>query len=234
MSGDGGRHAVRRILTAPGPQNPGDSESGEAAYYMNRARSPRIDEPVTEPVIGAELREPAASPHPMRKKRVGPASQDRSRSATRPKPPAIRAAPQRDQRSQPHAENLQQRGQRCGRAIKRHSAGKKWLRSNPIPTFSRPSEDVTRPPDEPLPGKSTNEIHDSRDRQAGYRRHHHVTRAARAPQTGIDERNSRSEEHTSELQSQFHLVCRLLLEKKKKIKNQTYIAQKNHNEHRSK
>src|SRR5689334_23745578 len=29
--------------------------------------------------------------------------------------------------------------------------------------------------------------------------------------------NSRSEEHTSELQSQFHLVCRLLLEKKKKV-----------------
>src|SRR5689334_23414404 len=28
---------------------------------------------------------------------------------------------------------------------------------------------------------------------------------------------TRSEEHTSELQSQFHLVCRLLLEKKKKI-----------------
>src|SRR5689334_23882452 len=29
---------------------------------------------------------------------------------------------------------------------------------------------------------------------------------------------TRSEEHTSELQSQFHLVCRLLLEKKKKKK----------------
>src|SRR5689334_24623392 len=29
-------------------------------------------------------------------------------------------------------------------------------------------------------------------------------------------RRRRSEEHTSELQSQFHLVCRLLLEKKKK------------------
>src|SRR5438309_3567352 len=28
---------------------------------------------------------------------------------------------------------------------------------------------------------------------------------------------ARSEEHTSELQSQFHLVCRLLLEKKKDI-----------------
>src|SRR5689334_24576521 len=31
-------------------------------------------------------------------------------------------------------------------------------------------------------------------------------------------RMGRSEEHTSELQSQFHLVCRLLLEKKKQKK----------------
>src|SRR5258708_33352257 len=36
---------------------------------------------------------------------------------------------------------------------------------------------------------------------------------------GRDERGPvRSEEHTSELQSPDHLVCRLLLEKKKKIK----------------
>src|SRR5438309_5035878 len=34
-------------------------------------------------------------------------------------------------------------------------------------------------------------------------------------------RARRSEEHTSELQSQFHLVCRLLLEKKKKKKKET-------------
>src|SRR2546422_3801849 len=33
----------------------------------------------------------------------------------------------------------------------------------------------------------------------------------------------RSEEHTSELQSRLHLVCRLLLEKKK-IKSQTYTC----------
>src|SRR5438309_2960552 len=32
----------------------------------------------------------------------------------------------------------------------------------------------------------------------------------------------RSEEHTSELQSQFHLVCRLLLEKKKKNQKSQY------------
>src|SRR5438309_10253256 len=34
----------------------------------------------------------------------------------------------------------------------------------------------------------------------------------------VDRGKVRSEEHTSELQSQFHLVCRLLLEKKKKNK----------------
>src|SRR5439155_17311999 len=34
----------------------------------------------------------------------------------------------------------------------------------------------------------------------------------------VPSRNARSEEHTSELQSRGHLVCRLLLEKKKKKK----------------
>src|SRR5689334_24323455 len=57
----------------------------------------------------------------------------------------------------------------------------------------------------------------------------------RAPDPGHAERtwralrqrqSLRSEEHTSELQSQFHLVCRLLLEKKKKKINSN-IAQKN-------
>src|SRR5687768_17648688 len=36
----------------------------------------------------------------------------------------------------------------------------------------------------------------------------------------------RSEEHTSELQSRLHLVCRLLLEKKKKNKNITNYIEK--------
>src|SRR2546422_8564564 len=40
---------------------------------------------------------------------------------------------------------------------------------------------------------------------------------------------ARSEEHTSELQSRLHLVCRLLLEKKKKNKNKTYGDCKNEN-----
>src|SRR2546425_7670798 len=40
----------------------------------------------------------------------------------------------------------------------------------------------------------------------------------------------RSEEHTSELQSLAYLVCRLLLEKKKKTKNKSYTLP---NPHRS-
>src|SRR5439155_12239171 len=38
----------------------------------------------------------------------------------------------------------------------------------------------------------------------------------------------RSEEHTSELQSRGHLVCRLLLEKKKYYSSQDYRCRRNH------
>src|SRR2546430_4379083 len=47
-----------------------------------------------------------------------------------------------------------------------------------------------------------------------YRRGDRVARRARSPT-----RCRRSEEHTSELQSQSNLVCRLLLEKKKKLQH---------------
>src|SRR5689334_23891048 len=42
-----------------------------------------------------------------------------------------------------------------------------------------------------------------------------------------DDLFQRSEEHTSELQSQFHLVCRLLLEKKKKKKKNNHPSPNN-------
>src|SRR5207249_7368158 len=54
------------------------------------------------------------------------------------------------------------------------------------------------------------------------------------PFPGGGHREVRSEEHTSELQSRFDLVCRLLLEKKKKIKTQTIHPSqisKNHSTH---
>src|SRR5207247_9678025 len=44
--------------------------------------------------------------------------------------------------------------------------------------------------------------------------HQHLVRAANGP--AFDRARGRSEEHTSELQSRVDLVCRLLLEKKKK------------------
>src|SRR5688572_32439094 len=48
-------------------------------------------------------------------------------------------------------------------------------------------------------------------------------RARRSPPSSAP----RSEEHTSELQSQSNLVCRLLLEKKKKKKKNNYSIHKN-------
>src|SRR3989442_5774761 len=51
---------------------------------------------------------------------------------------------------------------------------------------------------------------------AAWRRAGRVTRAKRVR---ADEHGERSEEHTSELQSRPHLVCRLLLEKK----NEGYV-----------
>src|SRR2546422_6925107 len=42
-------------------------------------------------------------------------------------------------------------------------------------------------------------------------------RCSTPPSVSARKRLDRSEEHTSELQSRLHLVCRLLLEKKKKM-----------------
>src|SRR4051794_41397449 len=49
-----------------------------------------------------------------------------------------------------------------------------------------------------------------------------------APLTAAQKKHFRSEEHTSELQSPVHLVCRLLLEKKKKNYHQTKFIRTSH------
>src|SRR2546429_5925524 len=49
----------------------------------------------------------------------------------------------------------------------------------------------------------------------------------RLPSTSaICSRKMRSEEHTSELQSRLHLVCRLLLEKKKQTQHTSFVSQR--------
>src|SRR5687768_18175728 len=51
--------------------------------------------------------------------------------------------------------------------------------------------------------------------------------ARRPPKAGVQKR---SEEHTSELQSRLHLVCRLLLEKKKKNRSDTHKRPKDNDD----
>src|SRR2546430_12999142 len=55
------------------------------------------------------------------------------------------------------------------------------------------------------------------------RRHVESLEQVGRPAAGVRIEALRSEEHTSELQSQSNLVCRLLLEKKKKTKTILYI-----------
>src|SRR5207253_7997839 len=52
-------------------------------------------------------------------------------------------------------------------------------------------------------------------RHGGKRPAHFLARQRRTPAPATSSEKMRSEEHTSELQSRGHLVCRLLLEKKK-------------------
>src|SRR2546422_3103199 len=62
-------------------------------------------------------------------------------------------------------------------------------------------------------------------RQQGFREHRR--RGARRNGARLPDelhQHVRSEEHTSELQSRLHLVCRLLLEKKKRFWCQTSVA----------
>src|SRR2546422_1586054 len=53
-------------------------------------------------------------------------------------------------------------------------------------------------------------------------------RSSRGPARICSVSRTRSEEHTSELQSRLHLVCRLLLEKKKQKKNTNILNQSIH------
>src|SRR3712207_7137531 len=61
---------------------------------------------------------------------------------------------------------------------------------------------------------------DRHDRRPRARRLQRLPRRAQRTGPGPE----RSEEHTSELQSRQYLVCRLLLEKKKKNKSQIYLT----------
>src|SRR5260370_19060465 len=73
----------------------------------------------------------------------------------------------------------------------------------------------------PRPDQTALEQHNHYAREDCFERWQQIVRAECSPSDGPMVAH-RSEEHTSELQSHLNLVCRLLLEKKKK--NKTMIA----------
>src|SRR4051794_41734403 len=81
-------------------------------------------------------------------------------------------------------------------------------RLSPYPTFFLM---IRRPPRSPL-FPYTTLFRSDKGAPSAYPDVHHLTAKVRA---AARTQGDRSEEHTSELQSPVHLVCRLLLEKKK-------------------
>src|SRR2546429_6757496 len=69
------------------------------------------------------------------------------------------------------------------------------------------------------PGSLGVALRPAEDEQPGRDRAEPDQQQRQQDEAEVDDR--RSEEHTSELQSRLHLVCRLLLEKKKKEQNDT-------------
>src|SRR5687768_18177617 len=90
----------------------------------------------------------------------------------------------------------------------------------PYTTLFRSTRSTSR--DGPRPCRSSLSMTESAPRPRCQTASELLLAAGVVPHVRQNRRPSRSEEHTSELQSRLHLVCRLLLEKKKKKKNKTH------------
>src|SRR5689334_12671514 len=79
----------------------------------------------------------------------------------------------------------------------------------------RLAEIVRKAHEQRADGGAAEASHPTDDHHGKGDRQHLEVQAGIDAEEGAADHAARSEEHTSELQSQFHLVCRLLLEKKK-------------------
>ena len=191
MSRNRGRHSVVGVLAVASAHNPGNGKSRESADCLNRAGAARVHKSASQSVVCPEPCQPAAAPHPVREQWIRPTGQNRGRSATSSQPPPVGSAAERYQRGQSNAEHSQQRRKRRGGTIERLVAQKKRPGGDPAPLFAAHPNGVRRPAGESLPRKAAHEIREGRYRQHAQRRHHRMRRAARTPESGADQRESR-------------------------------------------
>ena len=126
----------------------------------------------------ANLRQPAASPHPVRKERINQTRQQRSRPADGAKLPAVGPAAERDLRRQADAQHLQPHRQRGRRAVKLQAAQEQRFGGDPVPGLSGQVQNMPRTSDKTLPGESAHQVHQCRDGDYTQRSQHGMSRAA--------------------------------------------------------
>src|SRR5699024_11507770 len=98
------------------------------------------------------------------------------------------------------------------------------LRRHPVPTLF-PYTTLFRSPAAAVVPASTDQVKAAAPKFTRYGESvvREVLSAVFIEERPLPERRRRSEEHTSELQSRFDLVCRLLLEKKKKKHKRRHV-----------
>ena len=70
MAGHGHWFPLLRELPDPRPKHDGPGKSRHAAHHMHHGRAGKIHVPVTQAEVGAELRQPSATPNPVGEYRI--------------------------------------------------------------------------------------------------------------------------------------------------------------------
>ena len=99
---------VRVVLTAPRTEQGSADQRNHAARHVHHRRARKVDVPMSEPEVHAELRQPAAAPRPVRVHGVDDRADEEAEHRERRELPALRHRPGRDRSGGVHEDHLKQ------------------------------------------------------------------------------------------------------------------------------